>query len=294
MTVSKAFVKARPIRNFCRDKSGLALIEFALTLPIFMGLGFYGTEVANLAITQMKVSQIALNMADNASRIGTLDSTFGTKAVLESQINDIFQAADLQAGRFNVYGQGRAVVSSLEMNQDGGQTIVWQRCKGYKGDASAYGEQGDGEKGKSFMGMGPAANRIAASPGTAVMFVELYYEYEPLFGEMFMKTKTLRQEAAFIVRDKRELGTEPTKDTSEPRTSTCEKFDDTLPQSPDANPEDKDKCSKRIHKDHYHWECPEGTEKPKETKNEKEANECALKLIVCVNGVKVGKNDDDD
>ena len=42
------------------SKSGLALIEFAFSLPIFIGLGFYGVEIANLAITLMKMSQIAL------------------------------------------------------------------------------------------------------------------------------------------------------------------------------------------------------------------------------------------
>jgi Flp pilus assembly protein TadG len=33
------------------DCSGMALIEFAFSLPIFIGLGFYGVEVANLAVS---------------------------------------------------------------------------------------------------------------------------------------------------------------------------------------------------------------------------------------------------
>lgn len=32
------------------NRSGMALIEFAFTLPIFTGLGFYGIEISNLAI----------------------------------------------------------------------------------------------------------------------------------------------------------------------------------------------------------------------------------------------------
>lgn len=274
-------------KRLAANRQGMALIEFAMTLPIFIGLGFYGIETANLAITQMKASQISLNMADNASRIGTLESTLGSKTVLESQLNDVFQAAGLQSGRLNLFGQGRVVLSSLEVNEDGGQTIVWQRCKGVMGEESEYGEEGVGKKGKSFLGMGPAATRIAATPGTAVMFVEVYYEYEPIFGEMFMEARMLRQEAAFTVRDKRAIGKPPVQDVSAARTSTCDKYDELLPQSPDPKPSDNGKCTKRIHKDHYHWDCPKGTKAPKESKQEKEDNECTLNLIVCVNGVKV-------
>lgn len=241
-----------------RNKAGLALIEFAFSLPIFIGLGFYGVEVANLAVTQLKVSHITLTLADNASRIGTMNSQLGSKQVLETQINDIFQAADLQAGRFNLYGQGRTVVSSLEMNGQGGQMIMWQRCKGQLGEDSIYGEEDIGKNDKGFMGMGSAAKRIAALPGTAVMFVETFYEYDPLFGEMFMDARTLHNEAAYIVRDQRQIGQKPLSDTSDTRTSTCDKFDDMLPQSPEPKPGDENKCTKRVHKDHYHWNCPKG------------------------------------
>lgn len=250
-----------------QDASGMALIEFAMTLPIFMGLGFYGVEVSNLAITQMKMSQIALNMADNASRVGSLDSNLSAKKILESQLNDVFQAADIQSGNIDVFGQGRLVLSSLEMNAEGGQTVRWQRCKGYLGKESAYGDEGDGTTGKGFLGMGPPADRIAATPGNAVMFVELYYEYSPLFGEMFMEPKILRQEAAYTVRDKRELGVAPGGDTSSARKSSCEKYDSTLPQTSDSEiSEAAQGCTKRAHKDHFHLDCPKAPKKGKKPK----------------------------
>ncbi|WP_066209092.1 TadE/TadG family type IV pilus assembly protein [Blastomonas sp. CCH10-E1] len=151
MTTPIAAADARPgfiartrslARRLKRDRSGLALIEFAFSLPIFIGLGFYGVEVSNLAITQMKMSQIALNMADNASRIGTLNATLGAKVISEEQINDVFQAAAIQAGAAGIYQDGRTVLSSLELNADGGQTIMWQRCKGILFDDSDYGPEG--------------------------------------------------------------------------------------------------------------------------------------------------------
>jgi len=216
------------------SRAGLALIEFAFSLPIFIGLGFYGVEVANLAITQMKMSQIALNMADNASRIGTLNSTLGAKVISEQQINDVFQAAAIQAGAAGLYHDGRTILSSLEVNAQGGQTIMWQRCKGMQREESEYGDQGEGASGTSFQGMGPPGERIRAIAGTAVMYIELTYTYHPLFGNMFMEERDLRQEAAYIVRDAREIGKTPTDDVVAARKSTCDKFDAILPQTSDA------------------------------------------------------------
>jgi hypothetical protein len=279
--------KSGSLSSIIRDKHGLALIEFAFSLPIFVGLGFYGVEVANLAISQMKVSQITLNIADNASRIGTMNSQLGAKQVMESQINDVFQAADIQGGKFNLYGQGRTVISSLETNGQGGQTIMWQRCKGHLGEESSYGEEDTGKTGGGFTGMGPAAERISALPGAAIMYVETFYEYEPLFGEMFMEARILRQEAAYIVRDQRQIGTKPVGDASETRKSTCEKYDSILPQTPEPKPGDENLCTKRIHKDHYHWDCPKGVRPPSEKKQDKDKNECDLKIIACINGVKI-------
>ena len=41
-------------RRLRRDTSGLALIEFAWTMPIVLSIGCYGVEVANLALTWLK------------------------------------------------------------------------------------------------------------------------------------------------------------------------------------------------------------------------------------------------
>lgn len=225
----------RFVSKLRHDRSGMALIEFAFTLPIFTGLGFYGIEVSNLAITQIKMSQVALNMADNASRIGTLNATLGAKVITEEQINDVFMAAALQSGAVGLYQDGRTILSSLEINAQGGQTIMWQRCKGQQFDTPNYGAEGTGATGTGYQGMGPAGDTVQASAGTAVMYVELNYTYHPLFGSMFMEDRELHQEAAYTVRDNREIGKPPTNNVSASRKSTCDKFDAILPQTSDAD-----------------------------------------------------------
>ncbi len=192
-----------------RDKSGLALIEFAFAAPIMLTLGMYGLEAANLALVNMRISQIALNLADTASRVGIDTST--TKQIRESDIDDSFNAIILQGGTYNVTTGGRFILSSLEQNSSGGQWIHWQRCIGTGTQDSAYGtlvnhsSQGTGATGTSFTGMGPTGGKITAPAGNAVMYVEAWYVYQPLISSRLFGAPTIHTEASFIVRDIRNL-----------------------------------------------------------------------------------------
>jgi len=207
-----------------RDKRGVALIEFAFTLPILMGVGMYGAETGNMAIVNMRVSQAALMVADNASRVGE-DTVLNQKRIYESDITEMLLGADLLAGDFmDLYGNGRVIVSSLEVNADGGQWIHWQRCKGEKVYDSSYGEQGDGATGTSFAGMGPSGEEIIAVDGEAVIFVEIAYDYQPLISDVFANVDTLYATAAFNVRDDRDL-TQIYKRTATEHVESCDNYD---------------------------------------------------------------------
>ena len=131
----------RAARRLIHDRQGLALVEFAYSLPVILLLGLTGLELANLAVTNMRLSQSAMHIADNASRIGHSDS-LTAKRVYEGDINDLFIGVNLQAGsQIDLYEHGRVILSSLEQNDDGGQWIHWQRCMGKKNVQSAYGEE---------------------------------------------------------------------------------------------------------------------------------------------------------
>lgn len=196
------------IGNFLRrlrsDTSGLAMIEFAYSLPFFFGVGGYGLEMANLATVNMKITQTANALGDNMSRVG-LTSILTSTQIREADVVDSFNGVERQTQGLNLLSRGRIVLSSLQQNTSGGQWIAWQRCIGAKSVVSSYGTQGTGATGTSFAGMGPASARIAAPPGSAVMFVEITYDYVPLFTTVFVPARTIRYEASFIVRDQREL-----------------------------------------------------------------------------------------
>lgn len=192
------------------------MIEFAYSMPIMFGMGMYGIEVSNLALVNMRTSQIALALADNASRVGLM-SNLSIQQLREADINDIFQGIRLQYPGLNLAANGRVTLSSVEMDPSGNQWIHWQRCIGLKkgyGTATAplwdssYGKEGDTSASKSYMigGMGPTGSKVMApDQNSAVMFVEINYAYQPVIGPWLLGPKILRYTASFIVRDKRDL-----------------------------------------------------------------------------------------
>lgn len=182
--------------------SGVAMVEFAFSAPIVLSLGLMGTETANFTIMHMMISQVAMQVADNTSRVGETDVLVARK-VYERNINEAFVGAEKLGAPYAIFENGRIVVSSLQMNSDGGQWIAWQRCRGAKNFQSECGTQGTGASGTSFLGMG--SPRIRASSGTAVMFVEVSYTYEPITPIDFFGPTEIEYTAAFNIRDSRDL-----------------------------------------------------------------------------------------
>lgn len=210
-------------RRLRRSTSGLALIEFALSLPPMLALGVYGLETTNYALTQLKVSQIALNLADTASRTG-VGAQLSMSQLREFDVNDILQGVRIQGQGIQLTTQGRIILSSLENIQQSYDTagpvqrIHWQRCLGKQsgpGYDSSYGSTStaagsDNKVGNAGItvpnGIGDnPASMVTAPAGAGVMFVEINYQYKPLITSFFLGTPRIHYIASFIVRDRRDF-----------------------------------------------------------------------------------------
>jgi Flp pilus assembly protein TadG len=209
----------RSLRALWRDRSGLAMLEFAFAMPVVMAVGAYGLEITNLALLNMRVSQIALSLADNASRVG---GSMATQQLREADINDVLQAARYQGTSINLTTNGRITLSSLENVQQSYDTtpvqrIHWQRCLGIKSgtgydvdptyattttDGTTATSGNDGTAAPS--GMGDPGALVTAPVGSGVMFVEVNYLTKPLFGTWLTSPARIHYVASFIVRDKRD------------------------------------------------------------------------------------------
>jgi len=206
----------RRLSDIGRDERGLAFIEFAYSLPFVLMLGVLGIETANLAVTNMRVSQIALNLADNASRVGER-TQFATQRLREADINDVLQGVALQGDDLDFTRRGRITLSSLEADGDGVQRLHWQRCIGMRsggGYDSTYGTApvtAGTQPGPSYAGtlmpdgMGPDARKVRAPNNSGVMFVEVNYDYRPIIDLYGMGERRIHYTASFIVRDNRDF-----------------------------------------------------------------------------------------
>lgn len=190
---------AAPIRTRLRvDEQGVAFVEFALIAPALLFLILGGLEVVNYALAQLKVNQIAMTVADNAGRV--------TTGIDEANVYEVFAGAGVIGQSMDFQKHGRIVLSSLQDNEQKGnkhgQMINWQRCWGDLGTAPAYGTEGAGRADNTLQnGMGANGNTITSIPGTAVMFVEVSYDYQPLISDTILPVSgTIRRESAFNVR----------------------------------------------------------------------------------------------
>ncbi|WP_162806721.1 TadE/TadG family type IV pilus assembly protein [Sphingosinicella terrae] len=193
-----------PRKSILRDSSAVSLVEFALSLPVFLTMAVGGAELANYITTHMRVSQVALHIADHGARMGN-GTLLAARTISEAHINDVFTGAGLQAGNLGLYANGRVILSNLEPmaipNTSNRYRITWQRCRGSLGRNSSYGSAGD----TNLTGIGPAGRQVVAPDSGATMFVEVVYRYQPLISDEWFPDLDIRQVASMMVRDRRDL-----------------------------------------------------------------------------------------
>lgn len=210
--LSLAAAKARRrARKLLRDVSGIAVIELAICLPPLLYMGMYGLELMNLAAVNLEVSQIALSLADNASRLGQTDNSGVAPTVGEGDVDSVMTGALKQGDSLAIETNGKIILSSLEKDKvTGKQYIHWQRCRGALNKSSAYGKDIIKNNGNepTLAGMGSGTQKVTATSDsdTAVMFAEVYYKYPRLFGDFFLRNNiVIHREAAYLIRDDRDL-----------------------------------------------------------------------------------------
>lgn len=187
----KLIEKSRAAILRLRCRRGVAMLEFGLAMPLLMILGLGGLELINYVIVQMQVNRIAVMTADNASRLRTQMS--------ESYINQLFVGVEKAGANIDFKDHGRVILSSIQNNNGyTGQWIRWQRCFGDLPVVSKYGAQDKGNSDSSL----PDMNGLQAQAGSAIMYVELAYDYQPLFGRSLFGTRRMTREAGYIVRQR--------------------------------------------------------------------------------------------
>jgi len=137
---------------------------------------------------------------------GAYDQDTGREGIDEANVYEVFAGAEVIGETMDFEENGRVVLSSLQDNEQKGskhgQMINWQRCWGDLDVDPAYGIEGKGRTDSSLEdGMGATGSQIVSASGTAVMFVEISYDYQPLISDTIVPlANVIRRESAFNVR----------------------------------------------------------------------------------------------
>ncbi|HUD93847.1 TadE/TadG family type IV pilus assembly protein, partial [Sphingobium sp.] len=186
---------AKKMRRLGHNAKGVAAVEFALALPVLVGLTMYGMEAANMAFTSQKLGDIATLTADSVSRIRL--------SISNGDVTDALGGIKILGDTIDLRNRGRIIVSSVQpvldsSNNVTNQKVRWQRCTGALVKDSPYAVNTN----LGADGIGPTGRKIAASKDNETIFVEVYYTYKPLVSSAFFGTPQMSAIAAMSVRER--------------------------------------------------------------------------------------------
>jgi len=162
-----------------RDERGLSAVELALILPILVMFSAGTIEYSRLILLTQKLQSAAFNLADLTAR---------DKELTTDGLANVFLAIDQVVRPFDFAGSGRAIVTSVGVDEDEDAFVYWQ-CEGSGGFAVG-----------SLVGSG--AGNEAAVPeglvgeGETLIVAEAFFDFEPLFG-VGLAPQTLRRVAYY-------------------------------------------------------------------------------------------------
>lgn len=212
------------LKRLRNDNSGLALVEFAVALPVFMGMTIGGFETSHYAYVHMRLNQLTIDTADGAARMGE-GEVLAEKTIDEVQINDVFagtirqgesillggehEYTDPGSGDVELRGNALIILSSVEPVEDFDEDdpkyrIRWQRCIGTADYFEP--EYGTVEESDEIDGIGPAGRQAVPPSEGALMFVETHYYFRPLILNGFAQLgeQSITKTASMVVRDVRD------------------------------------------------------------------------------------------
>ncbi len=159
--ISKAWLGRRRSKN---ARSGVAAIEFALTLPIWVLFLLGGTDLTYMMLLSQRVDRIAYSVTDIATQSEMLSQT---------DINTIFLAASQLMNPFPFGVDGVVILTSVQKPTGQPLKICWQRIGG--------GSLARGSKIGVPGGTPALPAGITLGDNQDAVIAEVYYAFKPLF-----------------------------------------------------------------------------------------------------------------
>lgn len=145
------------------NERGMAAVELAFAVPIALGLTLNGVEITRYVLLHQKTERASMTVADLVSQGEVLSV---------DDLTNIFRAGAFITEPFDFNANGAMLVTSV-VGSPGGAVVEWQRAFGQNPQSSSFGNQGS-----------PASlpTGFVVSDGESVVFAEIFYNYDPMFG----------------------------------------------------------------------------------------------------------------
>ncbi|WP_052951860.1 TadE/TadG family type IV pilus assembly protein [Devosia soli] len=175
----------KSMRRLGRAENGVAIVEFALIVPIMLATYIGCTEAATLLTIDRKVQSVAGAIGDLVARTN--------KSMTKTQMEDYFRAATSIMTPYQSTGLVQTV-TAVNVGKDGKAVIAWSvRYSGgtYSATVPEY------KVGQKF---DLPAEMIAIASGQTVIAAEADFSYQPAIGMVFNSAVPLHRSGLFMPR----------------------------------------------------------------------------------------------
>lgn len=172
------------LRAWKRDQRGIALTEFALSLPMFVTLIYGVTDVTRFILISQKTEKLAHTVAQVTAQSATI-----TRATLDQ----VFAAASDIMTPYTVGSNGHIFVTSIyRAPGNANATVNWR----YDGGGTLTAASALG----TVNGAPNLPSGFTLSERENVIVAEVYYRFSPLLTNPFFGTTTIYRTAYYTPR----------------------------------------------------------------------------------------------
>ncbi|MDD3288604.1 MAG: TadE/TadG family type IV pilus assembly protein [Alphaproteobacteria bacterium] len=170
MSLTNVFRRAIVNSPKRRASSGVAALEFALALPIWITLLIGGADAAYCTLVNQRVERVTYTVTDLVTQ---------SQKVSISDLDKILAASEQIMRPFDFGDKGYVIISSVFKEAGKSSIIKWQYAGG--GHYNCGGGGGCGSKVGVEGGVPTMPNKMALNDGDNVIVVEVYYKFTPMF-----------------------------------------------------------------------------------------------------------------
>ena len=170
----------RQLRRFARDDEGIAYLEFALALPLIIGMLLGGMEVTRYILIAQKVEKVSVTVSDVVAQSSTIST---------SELNNLITAAAQVMKPYTFGANAYVIITSVYKSGTNNPVVKWQYTGG-----------GSWTKASQIGIVGSTANLpngFNLNDKENVIVAEVFYNYQPIFGSNILRGSQLYKFAIF-------------------------------------------------------------------------------------------------